>query len=475
MTDGPGSESYSYNLFGQVSQLQKVIGTATYTTGYQYNLGGELSQITYPSGRVVVQNVDAVGRLCAVGASGSTCTTGTNYASGYAYNPAGQTTAFNYGNGVALTLAYNQDNLLLQSLQHKKNTTTLFALNYWYKTDSTNCPSAPSAANGKIRCVTDSVDAGRSATYSYDALYRLTAAVTNGSSGYPKWGLSETYDRYGNRTAQAVTAGSGPSNSVTVSTTTNRISGSPYVYDANGDMTNDGSNTLVYDGESQLLSSTSGSGSGTYTFDGHGLRVKKVSGSTTTVTIFSGSNIVAEYVNGAVPSAPTNEYIYGGNQKIAIIQSGTTYYFHNDHLSLRVRTDASGNVTDQRGHYPFGETWYSPSGAPLIFASYYRDTESGNDYALARTYVNRLGRFSSQDRHSGNGSDPQSLNRYAYSLNDPVNLSDPSGMDSCHEDIVAKHKNGWSGSKSRASVLPPAPSTRTFLVRICRRELGAIC
>jgi RHS repeat-associated protein len=222
-------------------------------------------------------------------------------------------------------------------------------------------------------------------------------------------------------------------------------------------MTNDGSNTLVYDGESQLVSSTSGSGSGSYTFDGHGLRVKKVSSSTTTVTIFSASQVVAEYLNGAAPSSPTNEYIYSGSQKIAAIQSGTTYYLHNDHLSLRVRTDTSGNVADQRGHYPFGETWYSPSGTPFVFASYYRDNESGNDYALARTYVNRLGRFSSPDRVSGSTGDPQSLNRYAYSLNDPVNLFDPSGMDPCIS-VVAKHKK-W---LERLEIAGLGPSASAF-------------
>jgi hypothetical protein len=40
---------------------------------------------------------------------------------------------------------------------------------------------------------------------------------------YPLWGLSWTYDRYGNRTAQTVTAASGPSNLVTVDATNNRI------------------------------------------------------------------------------------------------------------------------------------------------------------------------------------------------------------------------------------------------------------
>ena len=38
----------------------------------------------------------------------------------------------------------------------------------------------------------------------YDALYRLTRAVTTGSTNYPAWGLSEPNDRYGNRLAQSV-------------------------------------------------------------------------------------------------------------------------------------------------------------------------------------------------------------------------------------------------------------------------------
>src|SRR5260370_21656539 len=67
-----------------------------------------------------------------------------------------------------------------------------------------------------------------------------------------------------------------------------------------------------------------------------------------------------------------------------------------------------------------------------------RDSESGNDYAMMRSSVNRLGRFSSPDLLAGSTSDPQSLNHYTYGLNDPVNLIDPFGLDTtqtCLEDI----------------------------------------
>jgi RHS repeat-associated protein len=55
-------------------------------------------------------------------------------------------------------------------------------------------------------------------------------------------------------------------------------------------------------------------------------------------------------------------------------------------------------------------------------------SESNNDYATARYYVNRNGRFSSTDPFGGSMTDPQRLNRYSYVENDPGNNSDPSGM-----------------------------------------------
>jgi RHS repeat-associated protein len=107
-----------------------------------------------------------------------------------------------------------------------------------------------------------------------------------------------------------------------------------------------------------------------------------------------------------------------------------------------VTTDANGNVLSQQAHYPFGENWYqsgatpnSPPPSPLTtdqqFTMYLRDTESGNDDAPAREFINRLGRFSVVDPVAGDSSNPQSLNRYAYAMNDPIDLLDPEGEYVC--------------------------------------------
>ncbi len=68
MTDGAGSETYSYDLhLPLITQVQKVISGTTYTMGYAYNLAGESTSVTYPSGRAVQQSYDAIGRLATVG------------------------------------------------------------------------------------------------------------------------------------------------------------------------------------------------------------------------------------------------------------------------------------------------------------------------------------------------------------------------------------------------------------------------
>ena len=430
MTDGPGSENYTYNSLEQLTQLQKVIGSTTYTTSCAYNLAGELTTITYPSGRSVTQNLDTIGRLSSI--VGTLNSVQTTYASGYGYSPANQLTGFQYGNGIYASLGFTSDRLQLNCLDYSTtnrngtcahDSSTKFGLDYSYGAAGSN--------NGQIQGITDRVDNGRSATYAYDGLARLSTAATTGSAAYPAWGLKETYDRYGNRWSQTANSGctgiTCPQPSVSFNLATNHINTSGYGYDANGNMTNDGMNTLVYDAENHAVSGSGSLGSGTYTYDGNGLRAKKVSGSTTTVYIFSGSKVIAEYDNGAAVGSPSREYIYGGSALLAKIDSTGTKYYHQDQLSNRLVTDSSGNTLAQMGHFPFGESWYNSTGDKLLFTTYERDAESGNDYAQARYYVNRLALFSALDPLPGSAMDPQTLNRYDYVRNNPISFVDPTG------------------------------------------------
>jgi RHS repeat-associated protein len=56
-----------------------------------------------------------------------------------------------------------------------------------------------------------------------------------------------------------------------------------------------------------------------------------------------------------------------------------------------------------------------------------RDGESGLDNFGARYDSSSIGRFMSPDPLGGKLVDPQTLNKYSYVRNNPINLTDPTG------------------------------------------------
>jgi RHS repeat-associated protein len=82
-------------------------------------------------------------------------------------------------------------------------------------------------------------------------------------------------------------------------------------------------------------------------------------------------------------------------------------------------------------YFPWGEDKGGTSPQDTWnFATYWRDSWSGLDYARNRYYSNAYGRFMTPDpsRRSAKRRNPQSWNRYAYVLGDPVNHNDPTGL-----------------------------------------------
>ncbi|HKO60488.1 MAG TPA: RHS repeat-associated core domain-containing protein [Pyrinomonadaceae bacterium] len=96
-------------------------------------------------------------------------------------------------------------------------------------------------------------------------------------------------------------------------------------------------------------------------------------------------------------------------------------------------TDTSGTVVSTIELDPWGgDTSRSSNQAfqPKRFTSYDRDV-NGSDEAMFRRYNRWHGRFDQPDPYDGsyNLADPQGFNRYAYVQNDPVNFTDPTGLD----------------------------------------------
>ncbi|MCI0532559.1 MAG: RHS repeat-associated core domain-containing protein, partial [candidate division Zixibacteria bacterium] len=95
----------------------------------------------------------------------------------------------------------------------------------------------------------------------------------------------------------------------------------------------------------------------------------------------------------------------------------------------------NGTVSgDTLRYYPFGEEQVTTPNNRDKFATYFRDSSTGLDYALNRYYGNSMGRFLTPDPyragpHGFRPENPASWNPYVYVVNDPVNYFDPKGLD----------------------------------------------
>jgi RHS repeat-associated protein len=120
-----------------------------------------------------------------------------------------------------------------------------------------------------------------------------------------------------------------------------------------------------------------------------------------------------------------------------------------DHLGTpRMIANKSGSLASVKRHdyLPFGEEiggslvglvggrttgqGYVGDTVRQKFTGYEHDGETGLEFAHARYYGSSQGRFTSTDPFMGSGrtGSPQSWNRYAYVLNNPLRLVDPTGM-----------------------------------------------
>jgi RHS repeat-associated protein len=175
----------------------------------------------------------------------------------------------------------------------------------------------------------------------------------------------------------------------------------------------------------------------TYVYDGDGVRVKK-SGGSASPTLYLGESFTAGPIAETDLSGTLKaEYVYFGGKRIARreLPSGAVHYYFSDHLnSTNLVYSASGALEEDSDFYPYGgERGYTlGSGNHFKFTGKERDPESGLDYFGARYYGNSLGRFLTTDPvqiHPLRMLDPQRMNSYAQSRNNPIAYRDPDGRD----------------------------------------------
>lgn len=433
----------SFDNHSRLLVSQQITDGNTYDFEYKYNLSGGLTETKYPSGRITRNFLDTDGGLNLVTTKAANGFT-KQVASNFDYSAVGAVKKMKLGNGLWETTQLNERHQLTQvGLGTTQTNNNLFKIDYEYGELSADATTVDTAKNiGMIARTTTTIPTTSFAqTFKYDAINRLTEAKeTAGTNTTANWIQTFGYDRFGNRTnfSQTVNGNVIPNTNInhpTIDATNNRFTtGQGYVYDFNGNLINDAegrSFTFNGDDKQTEVRNISNQIVGQYFYDGSGARVKKIVPSTGETTVFvydAGGALAAEYSTVAPQPNPTTSYL-------------TT-----DHLgSPRVITDKTGNVIARRDFMPFGEELragiggrseslkYSTIGSDNIrkrFTGYDKDDETGLDFAEARMYQNKHGRFTAPDPllASASALNPQTYNRYTYTGNNPINYTDPDGL-----------------------------------------------
>jgi RHS repeat-associated protein len=435
------SSSVSESRFTEFDNLGRIKSSQQITNGviynfadYSYDLAGDLISQTYPSGRVVKNTLDANAGITKVESQKNSSSPLAVYLDQIKYNASGAVTQSMLGNQRWETIAYNNRLEITQiGLGSSPSDTNLLKIEYGYGAASEN--------NGALREQKISAP-GMSLpvvqSYSYDDLNRLGSAVETYNAGTPSWKQTFVYDRFGNRrfdAANTTVPSGGPQgvDNPLINTSDNRFSaGQGYVYDKVGSVIQDAdSKRFVYDAEGRQTqffkaSNNSSTPDATYSYDGVGKRVRKTNGQVETIFVYDASGeLVAEYSTEPVV-----------NPKVSFVTA--------DHLgSPRIVTDQNGQVISRHDYRGFGEEvsssyanrnatpgYGADDGIRQQFTGYERDTESGLDYAQARYYNSRHGRFTSADPLTASATirNPQTFNRYSYVTNSPYKFTDPLGL-----------------------------------------------
>ncbi len=407
VTDGNGSTGYTYDTDGRLLSMTSPGGQ---TVTYEYNASGLTAAIVTAFGRTEY-TYDKLDRLSAVTApEGKT---------EYTYDAVGNRSSMTQPNGVKTEYAFDDANRLT-SVTLTKGVATLASYRYTL------------GGMGERLKVEEE---GRTLTYTYDKLYRLTGEKAVGALPCD---ITYTYDAAGNRKTKT-------SGGVTT----------PFEYDAMGALLREGTVTYVVNAAGQRTKMTEGTAvteyqydglgrlsrvsaqdgaatrSETYQYDYAGRRLSKTDAAGTTRFLYDVSGglpvVVAEMTSTGDLKA---RYTYGHELLSQLRGATVSHYGFDGHGDTRLLTNTSGAVTDTYTYDAFGET-VARTGTTendFLYCGEQRDTLSGLYFLRARYMDPSSGVFLTPDSYEGDLKNPLSLHKYLYAHASPVNFDDPSGQ-----------------------------------------------
>jgi len=352
---------------------------------------------------------DGEGRINTVSASA-----GTNPLTGTTYSVASLATRVNFGSSDSDSFTYDPNT--------NRMTQYSFAVN---SQSVVGTPTWNAIGTVKSLAITDPFYASDTQTcsYTHDDLSRVASA----NCGSP-WSQSFSYDAFGN-----ISKSGTQSFQPTYSYLTNRmteVGSSTPTYDSNGNVTNDFLHTYAWDANGRPVTADSVS----LTYDALGRMVEQNKSGTYYQIVYSPKGAKFAIVSS---SALQKGFVpLTGGSKVIYTSGGLAYYRHSDWVgSSRFASTPSRTLYFDGAYAPFGEAYAQTGTADLSFTGMNQDTVANLFDFPSREYNNIQGRWPSPDPagiSSIRSNDPQTWNRYAYVRNNPLRITDPTGL--CGDD-----------------------------------------
>jgi RHS repeat-associated protein len=257
--------------------------------------------------------------------------------------------------------------------------------------------------------------------FGHDDLGRLTSVSSNQSARNGTF----KYDTIGRLTFASNLGGVYYKDAKHVHAVTDTNSGEHYIYDLDGQMKSSKALSFTWsDGQepTEIANGQNGSIS-RFVYDSLRRRVRADVGGVVTIT--------ADPLVEIDPQGKVIPWIIAEGRRFERLSTAGPNFLHADVLgSTRLVTGSTGNVVSEYDYATWGgnSAINNHKPTPYLFTGSDTDQQTGLVHMGERYYDPSLTHFISADPTVPNIYVPQSLNHYSYALNDPVSLTDPTGL-----------------------------------------------
>jgi YD repeat-containing protein len=382
--DGLGRTAWEYDGLYRPITIIDPFGRGT---GYGYDAVGNRTALIYPDGKSVAYGYDAAHRLAQI-------QDWDNNLTAYTYDKSGLPNTISLPNGILSSYDWDAAERL-ERLEHSFGAETLAAYSYTYDRIGNRAQAVevlrrpaisvdypyktyfPIIAQGNPGHPEVTID------YTYDPLYRLTAADYSSGEYF-----HYTYDAAGNRLSEATREGINTyiydaAHQIT------QVDGISYSWDENRNLISDGDRNFSYDHADRLVALSDQGSDYSFAYNSLGDRYQQtLDGDTTTYALDLAAGLTQVLSDG------TTDYLYGLGRIGESGSDGWQYPLSDALGSARQLANAAGAITLSRSYEPFGSPLKSYGVDISVFGfTGEQDEIAGLVYLRARYYDPATGRF----------------------------------------------------------------------------------